>query len=156
MLSRYPMTKCLTYKSSSPASQAPRLSQTASQSPRAGILFSAVSPISAPRRLSSTASCPTSTTWRGMIRWTSSSGPCWLNTLIQQGKTTLIYKHIYYETSISICSLEKLEPAASNIVNMKSKNKKSVLSTSLGASIILTLILKASLDSGSRPLTYFF
>jgi len=49
---------------------------------------------------------------------------------------------------IDSASLEKLEPAASNIVNMKSKNKKSVLSTSLGASIILTLILKASLDSG--------
>merc|ERR1712032_176851 len=49
---------------------------------------------------------------------------------------------------IDSASLEKLEPAASHGVNMKSKNKKSVLSTSLGASIILTLILKASLDSG--------
>merc|ERR1719468_768097 len=49
---------------------------------------------------------------------------------------------------IDSASLEKLEPAATTIVNMKSKNKKSVLSTSLGASIILTLILKASLDTG--------
>ena len=142
------MTKCLTYKSSSLASLALRLSQTASQLPRAEILSSAASPISVPRRLSSTASCPTSITWPGTIRWISSSGPCWLNTLTQQG-TILKYSKNFL-TSLFVYSLEKLEPAATTIVNMKSKNKKSVLSTSLGASIILTLILKASLDSGNN------
>ena len=149
------MTKCLTYKSSSPASLAPRWSLTASPLPRVGTLFSAVSPISATRRLSSTPSWLTSTTWPGMTRWTSSSGPCWLNTLILQGKKNLRY-HYRELASSFVCSLEKLEPAATTIINMKSKNKKSVLSTSLGASIILTLILKASLDTGKKTDYIFY
>jgi len=55
---------------------------------------------------------------------------------------TLLAKYIDTE------SLEKLEPAASNLINLKTKVKKSVLSTSLGSSIMLTLILKASLETG--------
>ena len=46
--------------------------------------------------------------------------------------------------------MDKLEPAASNIINLKSKVKRVVLSTSLGSSVILTLILKASISSGSQ------
>merc|ERR1719422_147970 len=61
---------------------------------------------------------------------------------------SLLAKHIDTE------SLEKLEPAASSLVNMKSKNKKAVLSTSLGSSVMLTLILKASLETDKRGDTW--
>jgi len=54
---------------------------------------------------------------------------------------TLLAKYIDSE------SLENLEPAAANMVNLKNKVKKAVLATSLGVSVMLTLILKASLVS---------
>jgi len=54
---------------------------------------------------------------------------------------TLLAKYIDSE------SLDALEPAAANMVNLKNKVKKAVLATSLGVSVILTLILKASLVS---------
>merc|ERR1712029_1204579 len=55
---------------------------------------------------------------------------------------TLLAKHIDTE------SLDNLEPAASNLLSLKNKIKKAVVSTSLGSTIMLTLILKASLESG--------
>ena len=48
----------------------------------------------------------------------------------------------------NIFSLDKLEPAASNLLNLKNKLKRSLLATSLGSTIMLTLILKASLETG--------
>merc|ERR1711874_789750 len=45
-------------------------------------------------------------------------------------------------------SLETLEPAAANLINLKKKHQKSLVSTRLGSTIILTLILKASLETG--------
>ena len=41
-----------------------------------------------------------------------------------------------------------LEPAASNLISLKTKHKKSLVSTRLGSTAILTLILKASLETG--------
>ena len=52
-------------------------------------------------------------------------------------------------------SLDALEPAAANMVNLKNKVKKAVLATSLGVSVMLTLILKASLVSGITIIFYF-
>ena len=51
-------------------------------------------------------------------------------------------------THSNVSSLDKLEPAASNLLNLKNKLRKSLLSTSLGSTIMLTLILKASLETG--------
>ena len=50
-------------------------------------------------------------------------------------------------------SLDNLEPAASNLLSLKNKIKKAVVSTSLGSTIMLTLILKASLESGQFSVT---
>jgi len=55
---------------------------------------------------------------------------------------SLLAKHIDNE------SLEMLEPAAGNLINLKNKHKKSLVSTRLGSTTILTLILKASLETG--------
>jgi len=55
---------------------------------------------------------------------------------------SLLAKHIDNE------SLETLEPAAANLINLKNKHKKSLVSTRLGSTTILTLILKASLETG--------
>merc|ERR1719336_1901945 len=55
---------------------------------------------------------------------------------------SLLAKHIDNE------SLETLEPAAANLVNLKKKQQKSLVSTRLGSTTILTLILKASLETG--------
>ena len=41
-----------------------------------------------------------------------------------------------------------LEPAAANLINLKNKHRRSLLSTRLGSTAILTLILKASLETG--------
>jgi len=55
---------------------------------------------------------------------------------------SMLAKHIDNE------SLEMLEPAASNLISLKTKHKKSLVSTRLGSTAILTLILKASLETG--------
>ena len=46
-----------------------------------------------------------------------------------------------------------LEPAAGNLINLKNKHKKSLVSTRLGSTTILTLILKASLETGKTSLS---
>jgi len=55
---------------------------------------------------------------------------------------SMLAKHIDNE------SLEMLEPAAGNLIKLKTKHKKSLVSTRLGSTAILTLILKASLETG--------
>ena len=45
-------------------------------------------------------------------------------------------------------TLERLEPAAAALAALKGKQRSALLATSLGASVILTMVLKASLADG--------
>jgi len=90
---------------------------------------------------------------RALSHLTSSRRTALLNTLL--GKLHLVARGDkedvkfwgFLAQHIACESRESLEPGAVNILTMKKKTLVSLLSTSLGSSVILTMVLKASLSN---------